>query len=180
MRALTFVKENILVIWAWTAVALFAMAILGTHANALTLKKGEVLTSDGTVAHASSTATGQAALNRDGYLVSGGQVHIDAAGTVVSIDLAQLQGKSRTAIADIIGEELADELGSDLAEIEEAAVQAAYDAENGITELADKLGGEFADDFHDAYAAALEAAEKTGDWTEVDAINAQWDEVQGI
>ena len=83
--------------------AAVAMALVAGSANALTLKKGEVISSDGSVAKASETANGQARLAADGVLVSAGVIYIDLNGTTIEVDVADVRGKSKDQIADVIG-----------------------------------------------------------------------------
>lgn len=80
------------------------------QAHALTLKSGEVLTSDGTVAKASETKTGKNKLAQDGVLVSGGVVYIDLNGTVIEVDVDDIRGKSKEQIGEIIGQAAVEQL----------------------------------------------------------------------
>ena len=84
-------------------VAIVWVAAAG-NAFALTLKSGEVLTSDGTVAKASETKTGQNKLAQDGVLVAGGVVYIDLNGTTIEVPLSEIRGKSKEGIIAVIGE----------------------------------------------------------------------------
>ena len=145
-------------VFAWAFVVIFATAIT-VDAMALTLKKGEVLTKDG-VMHATATKTGKAHLERDGYIISGGQVHVGVAGETISIDIAKVSGKSKNEVAELIGTEITDQLstdalsslttiGNEVAQrlgdeaAEELTREIAEDIANGIG--TDALAAEFAD-----------------------------------
>ena len=86
------------------------VVLMSANANALTIKKGEVLTSDGTVAKASETENGQRRLAQDGVLVSGGVVYIDLNGTTIEVDVNDIRGKSKEEIGEIIGEAAVEQL----------------------------------------------------------------------
>ena len=103
--------------------AAVAMALVAGSANALTLKKGEVISSDGSVAKASETANGKARLADDGVLVAGGVVYIDINGTTIEVDLADVRGKSKGQIAAVIGEAAVEQL-TDLHDSAQAEVEA--------------------------------------------------------
>ena len=90
--------------------AVAAMMMVAGSANALTLKKGEVIGSDGNVAKASETANGKARLADDGVLVAGGVVYIDLNGTTIEVDLDDIRGKSKEQIGEVIGQAAVDQL----------------------------------------------------------------------
>lgn len=138
-KTIKLIAENILVIWAWTCVALFAVAVLSTHANALTLKSGEVLTSDGQVVHASESENTLRMIERDGYAIAGGYVHLETDGAVVSIDTRDLAGKSKDQISDVVGEAVADSYGLTDEEFAEIANNVSGAADSISDELSDKL-----------------------------------------
>lgn len=153
---------------AWALAATFAIVILlGSYdANALTLKKGEVLTSDGRVAHASTTATGQAAIANKGYLISGGQVHVIINNIVVSTDLSAIQGKSKSQVISIIGENAAEALESDVTdELTNALANESFEVssdiidavgEEAFTEALEQLSEEIAQDELDWFESLTE------------------------
>ena len=93
---------------AWVFVALFATVVV-TDAYALTLKSGEVLTSNGVV-HATESANTQARVTNDGYAVVAGLVIIGVGEELVTVELSELRGKSRTEIVSVIGEAAATQL----------------------------------------------------------------------
>lgn len=110
---------------------LVAIALSATAANALTLKKGEVI-SDGQVVAANSTASAIANIENMGYHISGGQLHLDG----VSIDLSDLVGKSKGEVVELIGSAAAEAVeanGGDLSEATSAAAAAASVADAAYT-----------------------------------------------
>ena len=68
-----------------------------TTANALTLKTGEVYNSDLGVVSAVETPSGRAALEKEGVLVASGVVFLNLGEETVSVEISDLQGKSRAA-----------------------------------------------------------------------------------
>ena len=76
-----------------TIMMTIAAIAITTSANALTLKKGEVLTEDG-VMHASQTANGMAQIEEMGFYVAGGQPHLSGD---VSIDLSDAASAASAA-----------------------------------------------------------------------------------
>ena len=118
-----------------------AFTMVSFSANALTLKKGEVLSSDGKVVAAASTKTAKAMMEKKGYHISGGQVHIMVAGNAVSVNLVDLQGKSNESIKAIIGEEA-------MASLEERA-----EGVNSFEEAVAEFGQDFAEQMQEVYEA---------------------------
>ena len=115
-----------------TIMMTIAAIAITTSANALTLKKGEVLTEDG-VMHASQTANGMAQIEEMGFYVAGGQLHLSGD---VSIDLSDLVGKSKGEVVAIIGSAAADAVeaaGGDLSDAASAASAAAEVADAAYT-----------------------------------------------
>ena len=103
-------------------VAIVWVAAAG-NAFALTLKSGEVLTSDGTVAQAHETTTGKNQLAQDGYLVRAGKIFISIGDDVITVDVEDIRGKSKEAIKEIIGaaavEQMADQYDAVEAHLDE-------------------------------------------------------------
>ena len=91
-------------------IAAIVFASFAGNAFALTLKSGEVLSSDGEVVKASESANGQARLANDGVLVSAGVVFIDLNGSVIEVPLSDIRGKSKDQIAEVIGEAAVEQL----------------------------------------------------------------------
>ena len=125
---------------AWALTVTFAVVILmGTYdANALTLKKGEVLTSNGVV-HASESANTHAQVERNGYAVVAGLVIIGVGDEQVTVDVNDIRGKSRGDIVELIGDAAADQLEGSVAD--EIAAAVAQGVHSEISEdLVDLLG----------------------------------------
>ena len=87
----------------WTLAITFAIVILLSYgpANALTLKKGEVLTSNG-VMNAAETKSGQAQLAKDGYLVAAGNLYLPIEDKMIEIPLSELANKSKAEVKEMI------------------------------------------------------------------------------
>lgn len=144
-KVINWVFNNVLVIWAWTAVVLFAVAILSSHANALTLKKGEVLTANGVV-HATESANTQAQVERNGFAIVAGLVVLEGG---ITVELTDLVGKSRDGIVEVIGEAAADAGEEIYAEV--------------ATQLGDEVSGELIDRIgEEAYEAIALEIEEAG------------------
>ena len=135
--------EKVYQVMAWPLAAVFAIVVLlSTYdAQALTLKSGEVLTSEG-VKDAGSTENAKRNLAKNGYHVSGGNVYLDVDGTVISVSLSDLRGKSKTQISEIIGEaaveQLSDQYDSVEAHVAELSAEG-MDAINGMAMSAEKI-----------------------------------------
>ena len=129
--------------------AAVAMALVAGSANALTLKKGEVISSDGSVAKASETANGQARLAADGVLVAGGVVYIDLNGTTIEVDVDDIRGKSKEQVAAVIGEAAVEQL-MDLHD--DAVAHAAEIVESGEVDAAIVAVGKTAQEIADEIA----------------------------
>ena len=128
---------------AWMLAITFAIVVLLAYgpANALTLKSGEVYTSEG-VKDAGSTKNAQRNLEKNGYHVAGGNVYLDVDGTVVTVSLSDLRGKSKTQIAEIIGEAAVEQLSDqyDAVEAHVAELSAeGMDAINGMAMSAEEI-----------------------------------------
>ena len=128
--------------------ATIAIAFTGS-ANALTLKKGEVLSSGGEVVSAAETKTGRHALERDGYRVAGGMLFVKVNDIVVDVDMSDLRGKSSDQIRDLLRVEIGKELGVDFV-VGDVTEQ---DVIDGV--LDETIGSDTA--LFDATEAALEA-----------------------
>ena len=121
-------------------------AAVAVNANALTLKSGEVLTSDGTVAKASETATGKNRLAQDGVFISGGIVFIDVNGQTIEVPVNELRGKSREAAREILGEAITQQLQ----DLNDAAVAHAEElVANGEVDNAVSAVGKSVDEIFD-------------------------------
>ena len=98
-------------------------AAVAANANALTLKSGEVLTSDGTVAKASETANGQRQLEQNGHLVASGVIYISIGDDVIEVPVNDIRGKSKAEIIEVIGaaavEQMADQYDAVEAHLDE-------------------------------------------------------------
>ena len=91
-------------------IAAIVFASFAGNAFALTLKSGEVLSSNGEVVKASESENGQRRLAQDGVLVSGGVVYIDLNGHVVEVPVNEIAGASKDRIKEIIGEAAVEQL----------------------------------------------------------------------
>ena len=143
---------------AWALTVTFAVVILmGTYdANALTLKKGEVLTSNGVV-HASESATTQALVERNGFAITAGLVILEGGAT---IELESLKNKSNSDIKEIVGNAL---VGDSIASSIEAQIADGVSREvaeqvvaKAIT-IAEAAANGLADEVHDAIIAKMSA-----------------------
>ena len=96
--------EKVYQIMAWTLAAVFAIVVLLSYgpANALTLKKGEVLSSSGSVMSAAETKSGQARIAKDGYLVAAGNLYLPVEDKMIEIPLSELAGKNKAEVKEII------------------------------------------------------------------------------
>ena len=115
------------------AIVAFVWMATAANAFALTIKSGEVLTSDGTVAKASETENGKRKLAQDGVLIAGGVVYIDLNGTTIEVDVNDIRGKSKEQIGEIIGEAAVQQL-TDLHD--DAVAHAAEIVESGEVDAA--------------------------------------------
>ena len=117
-----------------------AIVLVASGANALTLKSGEVLTSDGTVAKASETKTGKNKLAQDGVYIAGGVVFIDLNGTTVEVPVNEIAGKSKDQIIAVIGEHAVEQMQDlyDDAEAHAAAVGGVNAVGKSVEQIVDE------------------------------------------
>lgn len=118
--------------------AIVATVAFAGSANALTLKKGEVL-SGGEVVKASETPTGQAKLANDGVYVAGGMVYIDLNGSTLEVPMADLQGKSRDRMKEIIGDAAGDQLADLVSAVDDHVAELGENAISAIGKSAEEL-----------------------------------------
>ena len=89
---------------AWMLAITFAIVVLlsSYDANALTLKKGEVLSSGGQVMSAAETKNGKAQIEKNGYLVAAGNLYLPVEDKMIEIPLSELAGKSKSEVKELI------------------------------------------------------------------------------
>lgn len=141
------------------AVAALAMTIAASTANALTFKKGQVLSSDGQVVNADQTASGKRQIEMNGFVIGGGVLYL---GDGISIPLIDLQGKSKAEIVVIVSKALG--VSDEVANAAGAAVAASVAekaAENVANEVADSVAESVAESVAATVAetVAVEVAE---------------------
>ena len=158
--------------------AVAAMVMVAGSANALTLKKGEVIGSDGNVAKASETANGKARLADDGVLVAGGVVYIDLNGTTIEVDVADIRGKSKDQIAEVIGEAAVEQM-QDLHDAAQAHVDEII-ADGTLDGAVNAVGKTAAEIVEEAIASGAVEGAIVGVSDEMhEQINAAFEEIDG-
>lgn len=139
-------------------VASFAVALMMSSANALTLKSGEVIGGDGNVTAAHETATAKKMIAEHGYFISGGKLAIAAGDAIIVLEMSDLIGKSQKEITAILGEEIASNY-SDASNVTQAAAQQAVSASRDAigNEVADKISRDVANEVAAEVAASIGA-----------------------
>ena len=82
----------------------FFVVTAAANAMALTIPSGSVISSNGEVMPAHETENAQRALDQNGVHVAGGVVAVAIGDHVITVDVADLRGKSRDEVIEIIGE----------------------------------------------------------------------------
>ena len=103
-----------------------AILIFSASANALTLKKGQVI-SGGEVVNAEDSANVQRQLSNDGVAVVAGIVLIELNGEVIKIPADEIRGKSKAQVKEILGDAVVEQM-EDLYDAAEAEVVAIIEA----------------------------------------------------
>ena len=131
--------------------------VIAFHANALTIKKGQVL-SGGKAVSAHETETAKKMIDKHGYFISGGVLAVSAGGTVVVLKMSDLIGKSQDQITKILGEEITKNY-SQASDISNSAADKAISASRQAigNEVADKISKDVANEVAAEVAASIGA-----------------------
>ena len=127
----------------------------GISAQALTIKKGEVL-SGGKVVAAHETETAKRMVEKHGYFISGKTLVVAAGDNTIVLDMDELIGKSQNEITEILGEEISKNY-SETSDITQAAAQEAVSASRDAIgeEVADKISRDVANEVAAEVAASI-------------------------
>lgn len=127
----------------------------GISAQALTIKKGEVL-SGGKVVAAHETETAKRMVEKHGYFISGKTLVVAAGDNTIVLDMDELIGKSQNEITEILGEEISKNY-SEASDITQAAAQEAVSASRDAIgeEVADKISRDVANEVAAEVAASI-------------------------
>ena len=141
----------------FTIIAMAFMAVM-MPAQALTLKKGQVIGGDGQVAAAHETKTAQKMIAKHGYFISGGTLAVAAGDQVIVLEMSDLIGKSQKQITEILGDEIAANY-SDASNVTQAAANQAVSASRDAigNEVADKISRDVANEVAAEVAASIGA-----------------------
>ena len=147
------IKVKVKMIRLFMSLAVFVS--FSISAQALTIKKGEVL-SGGKVVAAHETETAKRMIEKHGYFISGKTLVVAAGDNTIVLDMDDLIGKSQDQITQILGEEISKNY-SDASEITTAAAQEAVSASRDAigSEVADKITRDVANEVAAEVAASI-------------------------